>query len=207
MLILNNSIKLNKKNISVFGSSKTIESSSEFSDAYKMGELLALNGFNVVNGGYGGIMLASAKGAKEAGGHTIGVTLHKKDENDILVKGKPPNRYIAEEIPCEHLFERLYTLIKISSAFILFPGGTGTLLELAAVWELINKNLLSKRPIILFGSYWIPVVQATEKEYESDSLEKNKIEKNIVNKIVSEFSKFIFLANNPEEVIEIIVNY
>lgn len=202
-----------KKNISIFGSSKTRESSEEFTLAYNMGKLLALNGYTVVNGGYGGIMLASAKGASENGGHTIGVTLVKENTGGFIQRHS--NAYIKEEILCANLFERLYTLIKISSAYILFPGGTGTLLELAAVWELINKKLLSKRPIILLGDNWQGVIEITAREYEENfSLEKSKKNQGDIDnqkKQILErknlFSDFIFQADTPEDVLDIIINF
>lgn len=199
-------IKKIKNAVSVFGSSKVSKKTKEFALALEVGRLLAQNNFIVVNGGYGGVMLASAKGAKEAGGHTIGVTLVK---NSFPVKSA--NEFIVKEIPCSHLLKRLFTLIKLSSAYIIFSGGTGTLLELSAVWEMINKNIISKRPIILMGNNWNPVIEATSREYLNNEQKENSSESKFsissFNNIPDArllFSDFIFQADTPESAIAII---
>ena len=67
--------------------------------------------------------------------------------------------YIRQEVPTFDLFQRLETLIRLGRAYVAFPGGTGTLTELALVWELLNKGLLSgNRPLIVFGEGWQPVI-------------------------------------------------
>ena len=97
-------------------------------------------------------MIAAAQGAAEAGGETIGVTCS-------AFKGKA-NKYISREIITASLDERLDTLIKLGQAYIVLPGGTGTLLELAKVWELKNKGFLEReKPIILIGGFWKPLVE------------------------------------------------
>ncbi len=142
--------------ISVFGSARAVDGDADYEAARILGTTLAEAGFTVCNGGYGGTMEASARGAKEAGGKTIGVICRKF--------GATANRYIDESILKETLQERLETLIALGSAYVVLRGGTGTLLELAAVWEYMNKRLITPKPIIVVGSFWYPVVSSMKDE-------------------------------------------
>jgi uncharacterized protein (TIGR00730 family) len=136
----------------IFGTARAEPGDSAYELAQETGKLLAQAGFIIANGGYGGTMTAAAKGASEAGGEIIGVTCS-------VFKGKA-NKYVSREIITASLDERLDTLIKLGQAYIVLPGGTGTLLELAKVWELKNKGFLeSQKPIILIGGFWKPLVE------------------------------------------------
>ena len=137
--------------VSVFGTSRTGPGEPAFAEAEQLGRTLAEAGFVVANGGYGGAMLASAKGAAEAGGTVIGVTCS-------AFKRSVANEYVSREIRTDSLDERLATLVRIAQAYVVLPGGTGTLLELASVWELKNKKFLDgDTPIVLLGDFWKPV--------------------------------------------------
>jgi uncharacterized protein (TIGR00730 family) len=141
-----------KKIVTIFGTARAQPGDSAYELAQETGKLLALAGFTIANGGYGGTMTAAAKGAAEAGGEVIGVTCS-------AFKSKA-NRYVSREIITASLDERLDTLIKSGQAYIVLPGGTGTLLELAKVWELKNKGFLeSQKPIILIGGFWKPLLE------------------------------------------------
>jgi uncharacterized protein (TIGR00730 family) len=129
------------KIVTVFGSSRPSEGDEEYRLAYEVGKNLARNGFTVCNGGYTGIMEASARGAKEAGGKTIGVTFKNNFKKSL-------NRWIDEEMFQTTLIERMMKLVELGNAYVVLKGGTGTLLELAAVWEFINKGLLKEKPIV-----------------------------------------------------------
>jgi len=143
---------MREKTVAVFGTGRAKPGESAYELAYRMGKLLARGGFAIVNGGYGGTMLASAKGAAENGGKTIGVTCS-------AFASAAANEYISRTIVTKSLDERLDTLIKLAQAYIILPGGTGTLLELAKVWELKNKGFLrEQKPIILLGEFWKPLV-------------------------------------------------
>ncbi|MCI0499122.1 MAG: LOG family protein [Planctomycetales bacterium] len=138
--------------VTVFGASKTVPGQPEFETAQTLGRLLAERGFTVANGGYGGTMLASAKGAVEAGGTVVGVTCR------AFKRGKA-NEYVSEEIATDSLTERLAKLIELGNAYLVLPGGTGTLLELADAWEHKNKGFSNAdKPIILVGAFWKPLV-------------------------------------------------
>jgi len=149
------------RTVTIFGSSIPGEGTEAYQDAQRLGSLLAESGFATCNGGYGGLMEASARGAREAGGHTIGVTC------DIWTS--TVNRWIAEEVRTRTFMERLMTLIERGDAYIVLPGGTGTLAELALAWEMMNKSSLSKsvggrRPLIAMVPYWQPVIDCLKQE-------------------------------------------
>lgn len=138
--------------VAIFGSARPAEGSAAYQLAYELGHALATAGFTVCNGGYGGTMEASARGAVDANGHTIGITC------SILPMRGGANAYIREEVATSRLLDRLEALIGRSDAYILLPGGTGTLLELSLVWELINKRLIDHKPLVLLGDHWQPVL-------------------------------------------------
>ena len=149
------------KTITVFGSSLPAEGSHAYAEAQCLGKLLAEAGYAVCNGGYGGLMEASARGAREAGGHTVGVT--------CVIWPRPANPYITEEVRTQNFPERLMTLIERGDAYIVLPGGTGTLAELALAWEMMNKGALSKtvggrKPLLVMAPYWQPVIDCLKQE-------------------------------------------
>ena len=144
--------------IAIFGSGGTQPNDDAFKLAEKIGLLLAEAGFTVINGGYGGTMLAAAKASSRAGGKTIGVTCK------AFGAGRA-NEYISKEIVTETLDERLDTLIKTAQAYVVLPGSTGTLLELAKVWELKNKGFINNnKPVILVGEFWQPLLDLMKAE-------------------------------------------
>lgn len=149
------------KTVTIFGSSLPSEQTPAYQQARELGRALAEPGFAVCNGGYGGLMEASARGACEAGGHTIGIT--------CSLWPRPANHWIQEEVRTASFPERIMTLIARGDAYVVLPGGTGTLAELAMAWELMNKSALSatvggKKPLVLIGSYWQPVINCLDQE-------------------------------------------
>ncbi len=145
-----------KKTITVFGSSRPVEGDEEYSSAYNLGKLLAKKGFNVCSGGYQGIMDAVSKGAKEYGAETIGITVNEWDST--------PSKYLTKEIKCSNLNERLGKLIESGDAYVILQGGTGTLLELALVWELINKGILDTKPVVSHSAMWKEITEIIDKQ-------------------------------------------
>jgi len=148
-----------KKTVCIFGSYKH-PGKKERKNVVKLGKLLAEGGFNVMTGGFGGTMEDVSKGAKEAGGKTIGVTYYKYED----VKYKHANPFVDEEIKTKDIFERIDVMTKNADAFIVLPGGTGTLLELASSLELINKGLMKPKPIIALGDHWRKVGDTLSEE-------------------------------------------
>lgn len=165
-----------RKVIAVFGSGSVRESSGAWKIAYETGRLIAASGFCLLNGGYGGVMLASAKGAKEGGGETIGVTTAK-------FGSQKANRWIDREIRTAAWHSRLYKLVAASDGCVALDGGTGTLVELFVYWEMVNKGLHEK-PVVILGSRLRAFVESLRALPE----------------IV--FPKELHLASSPEEAVE-----
>jgi len=172
---------MGEKIITIFGTARAEAGDAVYQLAYEIGALLVQAGFVIANGGYGGTMLAAARGACNAGGKTIGVTCS-------AFKQSAANEYISREIVTDSLDDRLDTLIKLGQGYVVLPGGTGTLLELAKVWELKNKGFLKKSiPIILVGRFWKPVVDLIATDDPSSG-------------------NYVQLADGPEQVRDILTN-
>lgn len=142
-----------KQVVAVFGGSRPLSGSTDYEEAYTIGRLLAQAGFVVLNGGYAGTMEASARGARESGGKTIGIL---SGEFGTLV----PNNYLDETILHEDLFARIREMQLRADAFIVLKGSKGTLAELALVWNLSHIDLRHRKPIILVGECWRLVLEA-----------------------------------------------
>lgn len=140
------------KVITVFGSSRPLEGEADYEEARLLGSALAKHGFAVCSGGYGGVMAAVSRGAKEAGGKTFGVTA------EFFKKAKR-NEWIDEEIRVKTWEERLFELIRRGDGFVACKGGTGTLVELAVVWEMLNKSVMSGKPFAVLGDFWRPILE------------------------------------------------
>jgi uncharacterized protein (TIGR00730 family) len=137
--------------VTVFGSSRPREGDADYEEARILGRSLAKHGFSVCSGGYAGVMEAVSRGAKEAGGKTVGVTA------DFFTNAKL-NAWVDEEVRMKTWEERLFELIRRADAFVACKGGTGTLVELAVVWEMLNKKVIPAKPFAMLGSFWEPVV-------------------------------------------------
>ncbi len=142
----------NSKIIAVFGGSRPPEHSQEYAEAYTMGRLLAQKGFIIMNGGYAGTMEASARGARENGGHSIGIL---SGEFAYLAA----NPYIDETMMSPDLFSRIREMQARADGFIVLKGSMGTLAELALVWNLAKIDAKHRKPIILLGDAWTQVLR------------------------------------------------
>jgi uncharacterized protein (TIGR00730 family) len=137
--------------ITVFGSSRPAPGSAAYETARALGAALAKAGFAVATGGYGGTMEAASRGAREVRGKVIGVTCDEFSS--------PANQWVEEEIRVKTWQERLMKLVELGAGYVALPGGTGTLVELAVVWERIGKGFLPLRPLVILGDFWLPVVK------------------------------------------------
>jgi hypothetical protein len=135
--------------VAVFGSSDPVESDPDYAAARRVGELLAHAGYMVITGGYGGVMEAASRGAREAGGQALGITARALQP---LRAG--PNRYLTRHLEADGLLDRTHELIDLSLGYIILPGKAGTLAELTALWALHRARLLENRPIVLLGDSW-----------------------------------------------------
>ena len=139
-----------KKTITIFGSSKPSGGEAQYRTAYNIAKKLALKGFNICSGGFNGIMEAVSKAAVEVGAQAIGVT--------VDLWGADANRFVTKEIKCSSLLERINKLIEFGDGFVVLQGGTGTLVELAVVWESINKGLMRTKPVVCHSVLWKKIV-------------------------------------------------
>jgi hypothetical protein len=139
-----------QKIVTVFGSSRPRPGETQYSVAQELGGELARQKFIVCSGGYAGTMEAVSRGAKETGGGTIGITAN-------FFKARA-NQFIEKEIRKKTWQDRLFALIDSGDAFIACPGGTGTLVELAVVWEMLNKHIVSGKPLVVLGEFWHPII-------------------------------------------------
>src|SRR5215475_14165197 len=139
-----------EKIITVFGSSRPKPESPDYEEAFALGRALAESGFAVCSGGYAGVMEAVSRGAKEAGGKTYGVTAE-------FFSAKT-NRWVDVEVRMKTWQERLFELIRLADGFVACKGGTGTLVELAVVWEMLNKSVIEGKPVTVLGDFWAPVL-------------------------------------------------
>ena len=137
--------------VTVFGSSRPREGDADYEEARILGRALAKQGFSVCSGGYGGVMEAVSRGAKEAGGKTTGVTAD-------FFKSAKLNPWIDVEVRMKTWEERLFELIRRADGFVACKGGTGTLVELAVVWEMMNKSVMAGKPFAVLGDFWQPIL-------------------------------------------------
>jgi len=178
--------------VTVFGSTRVHAGSPEYLLAEKLGSMLAREGFSVITGGGPGVMEAANKGAQSVGGASIGFNIK-------LPNQQQPNKYIDHDklVSFQYFFVRKVMFLKYAQAFIALPGGFGTLDEVSEAITLIQTGKSERFPVILIGkSYWegfyrwIQDTMLQEKGYISE-----------------EDLEFIYLEDNPDEVISIIKGF
>lgn len=136
--------------ISIFGSARTKESNPYYQDAVTLAEKLTKKGYGIITGGGPGIMEAGNKGAKKGKGPSVGLNIDLPFE-------QTPNQYIDNDksIDFNYFFVRKVMFVKYAQAFVIMPGGVGTLDELFETITLIQTEKIQKIPIILYGTdYW-----------------------------------------------------
>ncbi|MFN0063276.1 MAG: TIGR00730 family Rossman fold protein [Myxococcaceae bacterium] len=138
--------------VTVYGSARFGESHPTYAPTRRLGALLAEAGFAVMTGGGPGLMEAANRGAKEAGGHSLGCNIR-------LPKEQQPNAYLDRWVEFRYFFVRKLMLAKYSYAFVATPGGFGTLDELFEILVLIQTGKTRDFPVALLGrDYWMPLV-------------------------------------------------
>src|SRR5215813_11122031 len=141
------------KGVTIFGSARTHPEDPQYLAAQAVSRLLAEAGFAIITGAGPGIMEAANKGAKEAGGRSIGCNIELPFE-------QRPNPYVDMLIDFRYFFARKTMFIKYSNAFIIFPGGFGTLDEAFEALTLIQTGKIYQFPVILFGRhYWAGLIR------------------------------------------------
>ncbi len=138
--------------VTIFGSARTKPGTRYYEMARQMGEACAKLGFTVMTGGGPGIMQAGNQGAFEIGGRSIGVNIELPMEQHL-------NPYVHRSITMRYFFTRKVVLVKYSYAFIVMPGGAGTLDEMFETMTLMQTGKLKGFPIVLMGKeYWQPLM-------------------------------------------------
>jgi uncharacterized protein (TIGR00730 family) len=167
----------------VFGSNSPHEGDFDYAAARELGRLLAQAGYVIATGGYFGTMEAASRGAKEAGGHVIGVTTSIFDAARLH-----PNAYLDEELKFPTLFQRLHHLVTMGDAWVALPGGIGTLSEVALTWSLLQVGEVNRQPFVLVGELW----RKTINEFSSDYYIRPK------------YREFVRYAQNVAQVIDLL---
>jgi hypothetical protein len=148
-------METHRKMISVFGGSQCTPDSPEYGVAYEIGRRLSESGFTVCTGGYQGTMAAASRGAFEAGGPVVGITMSQLTSR--------VNDYLTEIRPTMDFYGRLQGLIRDSEGYIAVRGGIGTLVEVTLVWNKLTTNVLPPRPLVLVGrDIWLPWLDACQ---------------------------------------------
>jgi len=136
------------RGVSIFGSARTDEADEMYQAARETARLLAEAGFEIITGGGPGIMEAANRGAFEAGKVSVGCNIELPFEQD-------PNPYQTKTLSFKYFFVRKTMFIKYSNAYVIFPGGFGTMDELFEALTLIQTRKIRNFPVVLFGSqYW-----------------------------------------------------
>ena len=138
--------------VTIFGGSRCGEQTPEYAQALRVGQLLAEAGMTICTGGYLGVMEAASRGAHERGGRVLGIVMNQFKAE--------PNRYLTDKVATPHFYERLQALITRSVGFIALRGGMGTVTELSLVWNKLQTRVIERRPLVLLGECWPPIIEA-----------------------------------------------
>jgi uncharacterized protein (TIGR00730 family) len=134
--------------VSIFGSARTSPGHGEYAAARETARLLASAGFTIITGGGPGVMAAANQGAFETGGESVGCNIELPFEQGM-------NRYVTTAVNFRYFFVRKMMFVKYAEAFVIFPGGFGTMDELFESLTLIQTGKVRNFPVVLFGSrYW-----------------------------------------------------
>jgi len=177
------------KKVAFLGDAEAKRYQLHWRSAYKIAKLLAENGFDIVNGGGPGVMLASTLGAKAGGGKVELVVIPKENQPDSFEGSHKRNLALADKIYYEKDYHnRLSKIVSISDAFVIFKGGTGTISEVGLTWELAKfdykKGIVE--PLVFYGTAWENIIRQMRK-----SLPLTKDETSVYT-----------IAKKPEEVLK-----
>ncbi|GAA4608172.1 TIGR00730 family Rossman fold protein [Actinoallomurus liliacearum] len=170
--------------VSVFGSARTKPGSEEYELAERIGALLAEAGYAVITGGGPGIMEAANKGADDAGGLSVGLGIELPFEQKL-------NDHIDIGVEFRYFFVRKTMFVKYSQAFVVLPGGFGTLDELFEAITLVQTKKITRFPIVLVGTdYWGGLIQWIKDQMLP------------AGKISPEDLELMYVTDDPDEVVE-----
>jgi len=170
--------------VTIFGSARSHPNSANYKNTEKAARLLVENNFNVISGGGPGVMEAANKGATEAGGKSVGLHIHLPNE-------QKPNKYANIRLDFKYFFIRKVMFIKYAVAYIIMPGGFGTLDELFEAITLIQTKRIRAFPVILIDSkYWKGLIDWIKKSMIAER-SISEAELNLLN-----------VVDTPEEAVE-----
>ena len=171
--------------VTVFGSARVGEGDAEYELAREVGSALSRIGFTVMTGGGPGVMEAANRGAKEAGGHSVGCNIELPHE-------QMPNPYLDISVDFSYFFVRKMMLVKYSYAFVVMPGGFGTVDELFEALTLIQTGKVSNFPVVLMGTeFWGPLLQQLDEMAESGLISPGDLDLLLVTDDVDEATHHI----------------
>ncbi len=167
--------------VTVFGSARFKEDNRYYQMARETGSVLARKGFAVMTGAGPGIMEAANRGAREAGGLSVGCNIELEHESK-------PNDYLDHYVDFRYFFIRKVMMVKYSKAFVLMPGGVGTLDEIFETSTLIQCRKISDFPLVLMGvDFWTPLL---------DFMRETMVAEGTIN--TSDVDRFL-LTDSPSE--------
>lgn len=173
--------------VSIFGSARAKRDSAIYADTVTIAKLLVKAGYGVITGGGPGLMEAGNKGAKEAGGVSVGLTIELPHEQKC-------NEYVTVHSDYRYFFLRKLMFVKYAQAYVVMPGGMGTIDELAEAFVLAQTERIEPFPIILYDSaYWKGLIVW---------LKKTMVKEGYISE--EEISGLITLCDTPDEVISAI---
>lgn len=171
--------------VTVFGSARIDEHHLDYHKAREIGGALARMGFTVMTGGGPGVMEAANRGAKDAGGFSVGCNIELPHEQHA-------NPYIDLSIDFKYFFVRKVMLVKYSYAFVVMPGGFGTIDELFEALTLIQTGKIRNFPVVLFGTeYWRPMCDQLESMVTNSKIDRTDLSLLLVTDDVDEAVRHI----------------
>ena len=174
--------------VTIFGSARVPAGSEYYELAERTAGLLAEQGFAVITGGGPGIMEAANKGAREAGGQSVGCNIELPFEQGM-------NAYVEMSVNFRYFFVRKTMFVKYAEAFVIFPGGFGTMDELFEALTLIQTGKVRNFPVVLFGTeYWKGLLDWLRNRMLEDAMVHEKD------------LNLLIVTDSPEEVAKVVVD-
>jgi len=175
--------------VSIFGSARTEPDHPYYKKAFELAALFAKNGFSVITGGGPGMMEAANKGATSENAGSVGL-------NITLPFEQSPNPYATTQIEFKYFFVRKVMFIKYAQAYIIMPGGFGTLDELFETITLIQTKRIKKMPIIMVGiDYWQGLIKWIKNKFLTEKM------------ISKDDLKLFHLLDDPEAIVKIVLDF
>ncbi len=175
--------------VTIFGSARTKEDNKHYTLAHDIAKKLGEHGYGIITGGGGGIMEAGNRGAHDANADSIGLSIQLPFE-------QVTNKYVGDELVFRYFFARKVMFVKYSMAFVIMPGGFGTMDEMFEVVTLMQTGIIDKAPIIVVGKDFYDGLM----DWVKDSLLSHKY-------INSEDIDYLIPAETPDDVLHIIKHF